>query len=78
MCLTSWLRAEELKPGHIVDLEGDEFADPDRSPDLLQPRAVDLVDEMEHCRVCVRVRGVGAFRFPADHLIRVIGEHTDG
>ncbi len=62
-----------LKPGDLVDLCGDPFADPEKSSPLLQHELV-TVDEVEretaHC-FAVYFEGFPCIGFPPDHRIPV-------
>ena len=72
-------RAADLKPGDMIDLEGDKFADPNRDHVAFQCEygVVAEVDrETPEC-VAVYVDGVDSFGFPPDHLIRWVG-HDSG
>jgi hypothetical protein len=67
------IKAWDLQLGDIVDLKGDQFADPDGNP-LFQSEYV-TVESIEHetpNRVVIEFEDVGSFEFPPEHEIRVI------
>jgi hypothetical protein len=70
--------ASELRPGDLVDLEGDPFADPDRANVSLASefQRVATVDrETPNC-VAVGFEGFDAVGFPAGHHVRVVDCQT--
>lgn len=66
------VRAEDIRPGQLVDLEGDKYADPDNdSPIFDCEYAVvqETEDETEDC-VCIYFDSFTC-GFPKDHLLEV-------
>lgn len=73
MAVCAWVRAEDVRPGFALDLEGDEIADPEKDIPEFQSglSVVELVDTMEFNHVYIKLKDGEAFRFPADHVMRV-------
>jgi hypothetical protein len=67
------MRVDELREGDMVDLEGDPFADPDRSEDWLHYEFAVVADTERETDECVRVDCLGVcFGAPPDHRVLVI------
>ena len=71
------LPASEIKPGHILDLEGDPFADPDDDDEHSNSFEFEYAHVWEATREtedCVALGGDSWFvGFPPDHLMTVVG-----
>ncbi len=62
----------QLTPGMKVDLEGDRYADPDRSSAALEYELAEVVGINWETASCVRVDTTeGAYGFPPDHSVIV-------
>lgn len=69
----------ELKPGDMLDLEGDEYADPARDSrffDCEYGLVGAVVVETPTCTL-VYIDGVDAFGMPPDHVVQLTGHDTD-
>lgn len=67
------LRAIDLKEGDMVDLEGDQYADPSRDNQLypFMLNTVTLVEQETADCVAVYFEGGPVVGFPIDHLLPV-------
>lgn len=66
-------RIDQLKPGDLIDLEGDQYADPKRSHPVFQSEyaTVESVERETPDCIAVWIEGVDCFGFPPDHLVSV-------
>lgn len=66
-------RAIDLTPGDLVDLEGDQFADPEKDHPLYQYEFQEVMDvdvETSEC-VCIYFTGVTC-GFPHNHELEIL------
>lgn len=61
---------KDLKPGDVIDLEGDPFADPDLCPDFEYEHVIVAGGELETA-TCYRldIEGCNSVGFPSDHMV---------
>ena len=67
------LRADQLKVGDYVDLEGDPIADPDRDTVAFEfewQEVASVEQETPDC-IVIGLEGSGGVGFPPNHLIKV-------
>lgn len=65
------VEVRDLHPGDLIDLEGDEYADPDRSRCAFQfeyAEVAEVIVETVDC-IAVGIEGVDLFGFPPDHRV---------
>lgn len=73
MSLMTYKRVEELREGDKIDLEGDAYADPDKTEIYYQCEYVEVIDikwEGENCVVISTEAGVVGF--PPKHEVKVV------
>lgn len=68
--------AADLRPGDLIDLEGDVFADParDRADLQFEFQRVERCDREAGDCVAVYIAGVDCFGFPPGHHVRRIAQ----
>ncbi|HTE40289.1 MAG TPA: hypothetical protein VK629_05650 [Steroidobacteraceae bacterium] len=71
--------AKDIKPGDMLDLEGDQFADPKKDKPFFECElgTVESVERETPDCVAIMIEGVDMFGFPPEHLLCVHG-HIDG
>ena len=71
------MKAEDLKPGMYVDLEGDEYADPSNDNPHLKYEYALVLDTEQETPTCVRVDFAhDSVGFPNDHELVVFDPET--
>lgn len=81
MSITDILRrVDELKPGDLVDLEGDEFADPNGTNETFPFEYTEVEEAKRETSTCVAVAFLGfdVVGFPPDHVVKVSPISADG
>lgn len=66
----------ELQVGDVIDLEGDEYADPNQDVSTFQMLYVEVASvevESPGC-IAVGIEGVGTFGFPPTHTIYCVAD----
>lgn len=72
-----YVRADRIKEGDLLDLEGDLYADPEWNTDNLTYEFQEVFEiERERDDCIVLHTSYGSFGFPPDHLIEVSPEET--
>lgn len=73
-------RVDELKPGDLVDLEDDEFADPNGTNETFPFKYVEVEKVERETIICVAVAflGFNVVGFPPDHVVKVSPLRADG
>lgn len=68
-------RVDALKPGDMIDLEADPYADPDHDkPEFeFEYATVAAIEREAPDCVLVWIEGVDAFGFPPDHRVKLVG-----
>lgn len=69
----AYVRADAVKPGDLIDLEGDAYADP-AGADPTYPYELAMVADLElETPGCVAVgfEGAGVIGFPPEHLLKL-------
>ena len=65
----------DLKPGDMIDLAGDKYADPDTQSVMFECEyavVADVTPETPEC-IAIDIEGVDVFGFPPDHLVPYAG-----
>lgn len=72
-------RADELRPGDLIDLEGDKFVDPGANiPKFAsQYQLLNAVDHETPKCVAVWIDGHDCVGFPPDHVLKTIAADPD-
>ena len=68
------VKIKELKVGDFIDLEGDEYADPDAEITAFQflyAQVAAVETETVDC-IAISIEGVDTFGFPPDHEVRKV------
>ena len=74
MTMVHQTKAEAVKPGQVVDLEGDRYAETADGAEVLAYEYVEVADVERETPDCVRVdfEGFDSIGFPAGHLLKVV------
>lgn len=69
-------RAKNVKVGDLVDLEGDEYADPGNDQPYLQDQYVEVIEVEQETPECVLIafEGYGLVGFPTLHKLNVVDQ----
>jgi hypothetical protein len=69
------MKVKDLRPGDLVDLEGDKYADPNNNPTFqcLYAMVIDTKRESREC-IAVEFDGFDVVGFPPNHTVEVCPE----